>query len=77
MEGVLNFKAKKSPGPNKLKPIIFNYLPQNTLDIINFIYRTCLKLQHSPRAWKESNVVFIPKREKPPTKKPNHFVLYH
>ena len=26
---LLKFKAKKSPGPDKLKPIIFKYLPQN------------------------------------------------
>ena len=38
---LLKFKAKKSPGPDKLKPIIFKYLPQNTLDIISFIYRAC------------------------------------
>ena len=41
---LLKFKAKKSPGPDKLKPIIFKYLPQNTLDIISFIYKACLKL---------------------------------
>ena len=36
---LLKFKAKKSAGPDKLKPIIFKYLPQNTLDIISFIYK--------------------------------------
>ena len=54
---LLKFKAKKSPGPDKLKPTIFKYLPQNTLDIISFIYKACLKLHYTPRAWKESNVV--------------------
>ena len=61
---LLKFKAKKSPGPDKLKPIIFKHLPQNTLDIISFIYKACLKLHYTPRAWKESNVVFIPKQGK-------------
>ena len=61
---LLKFKAKKSPGPDKLKPIIFKYLPQNILDIISFIYKACLKLHYTPRAWKESNVVFIPKQGK-------------
>ena len=57
----LKFKAKKSLGPDKLKPIIFKYVPQNTLDMISFIYNVCLKLHYTPRAWKESNIVFIPK----------------
>ena len=47
---LLKFKAKKSPGPRKLKPIIFKYLPQNTLDIISLIYKACLKLHYTPRA---------------------------
>ena len=50
--------------PDKLKPIIFKYLPQNVLDIISFIYKACLKLHYTPRPWKESNVVFIPKQGK-------------
>ena len=45
---LLKFKAKKSPGTDKLKPIIFKYLPQNTLDIISFIYKACLKLHYTP-----------------------------
>ena len=61
---LLKFKAKKYPGPDKFKPIIFKYLPQKTLDIISFIYKSCLKLHCTPRAWKESNVVFIPKKGK-------------
>ena len=61
---LLKFKVKKSPGPDKLKPIIFKYLPQNTLDIISFTYKACLKLHYTPRAWKESYVVFIPKQGK-------------
>ena len=61
---LLKFKAKKIPGPDKLKPIIFEYLPQNTLDIISFIYKACLELHYTPRPWKESNVVFIPKQGK-------------
>ena len=42
---LLKFKAKKSPGPDKIKPIIFKYLPRNILEVICFIHYT-------PRAWK-------------------------
>ena len=74
---LLKFKAKKSPGPDKLKPIIFKYL-RNTLDIIIFIYKACLKSHYTPRAWKESNVVLIYQNTgKTPTKKPNLFDPSH
>ena len=42
-------QSQKSPGPDKLKHIIFKYLPQNTLDIISFIYKACLKLHYTPK----------------------------
>ena len=61
---LLKFQVKKSPGPDKYKPIIFKYLSPNILDIIVFIYRVCLKLHYTPRAWKESHVVFIQKQGK-------------
>ena len=61
---LLKFKAKKSPGPDKFKPIIFKYLPNNILDIITLIYKACLALHDTPKAWKESNVIFIPKQGK-------------
>ena len=34
------------------------------LEIVCFIYKACLKLHYTPRAWKESTVVFIPKQGK-------------
>ena len=53
---LLKFKAKKSPGPDELKPIIFKYLPMHSLESIAFIYKSCIKLQYTPRAWKKSKV---------------------
>ena len=70
---LLKFKSKKSPGPDKIKPIIFKHLPKNTLEIISFIYRACLKLHYTPRAWKESIVVFIPKQGKTSYQEPKSF----
>ena len=61
---LMKFKAKKSPGPDKIKPVIFKHLPRNTLETISFIYKAFLKLHFTPRAWKESLVVFIPKQGK-------------
>ena len=61
---LLKFKAKKSPGPDCFKPIIFKHLPNNILETIAFINRATLALHYTPKVWKESNVVFIPKAEK-------------
>ena len=41
---LLKFQAKKSPGPDKIKPIIFKYLLQNILDIISFIYLSLIHI---------------------------------
>ena len=32
------FQAKKSPGPDGLKPIVFQYLPEKYIGYLDFIY---------------------------------------
>ena len=56
--------VQKSPGPDTFKPIMFKYLPKYIIEIIKFIYKACLALHYTPRQWKESTVVFIPKQGK-------------
>ena len=63
-KSLLMFKPKKAPGPDKLKPIIFKYLPKSFLSHITFIYKSSLQLRYTPRKWQEASVVFIPKAGK-------------
>ena len=59
------FKPNKAPGPDNLKPLVFKYLPQNALEVITFIYQACVTLGHTPKAWRETKVIFLPKPGKP------------
>ena len=55
------FKPNKAAGPDGLKPIIFKYLPRNALEALTLIYKACITLGHTPKAWRETKVVFLPK----------------
>ena len=55
------FKPNKAPGPDGLKPIVFKYLPQNAIDTMSLIYKACISLCHTPKRWRETKVVFLPK----------------
>ena len=63
------FKSKKSPGPDGLKPILLKQLPEESIDHLLFLYKTALLLEFTPTAWKGSRVVFIPKPGKDNYKK--------
>ena len=55
------FKNKKSPGPDGLRPLVLKNLSNKCIKHILFIYKACLKLAFTPTKWKGSRVVFIPK----------------
>ena len=55
------FQAKKSPGPDGLKPAIFPHLPKNIIYILNFIYKACVFFSFTPTKWKDTKLIFIPK----------------
>ena len=61
VEAMSGFAAKKSPGPDGLKPIIFPHLPRNIIKYINFIYKGCVKFSFTPTQWKDTKLIFIPK----------------
>ena len=55
------FSKKKSPGPDGVKPIVFDHLPFNFLQQLVFIYKCCIHFQYTPALWKDTKVIFIPK----------------
>lgn len=67
------FKAKKSPGPDGLKPVIFPYLSKTVVATITFLYKACIALHYTPIKWRESKVIFIPKPGKPTYDSPKSF----
>ena len=55
------FNRKKSPGPDGIKPIVFDHLPDNFKKHLIFIYKCCIHLHYTPILWKDTKVIFIPK----------------
>ena len=56
-----SFQAKKSPGPDGIKPIIFPHLPDSFTEQIVIVYKACIALEYTPTLWKDAKVIFIPK----------------
>ena len=60
-------------GPDKMKSIVFQNISYNILIRISKIYQACIKLSYTPSKWCESDVIFLPKPEKPRNDLPNSF----
>ena len=63
-KALTGFKAKKSPGPDGIKPIIFPFIPYSFLEQIVITYKACIALEYTPAIWKESKVIFYSKTRK-------------
>ena len=72
-KALAGFDTKKSPGPDDLKPVIFEYLTPIYIDYLNLIYKSCIFLHYTPRLWKETKVIFIPKPGKESYRDPKAF----
>ena len=59
------FKPNKAPGPDGLKPVVLHHLPPNAIEVITLIYKACISLCHTPKVWRETKVIFLPKPGKP------------
>lgn len=55
------FKPNKASGPDGLKPIVFRYLPHNALEVLELIFKACISFRHTPKRWRETKVIFLPK----------------
>ena len=67
------FEKKKSPGPDEIKPLIFEHLPPQFLHCLLIIYKSCIHLGYTPKAWKKTKVIFISKPGKESYDKPKSF----
>jgi hypothetical protein len=55
------FQAKKSPGPDDIKPNCLKHLPNNIISLITFLYRSAVAQAYTPKKWSQAKVIFIPK----------------
>ena len=67
------FNKKKSPGPDGIKPVVFDHLPINFKLHLLFIFKCCVHLHYTPVLWKDTKVIFIPKPGKEDYSLPKSF----
>ena len=67
------FEKKKSPGPDGIKPLIFEHLPDELITVLEIIYKSAIHLGYTPKAWKKTKVIFISKPGKDKYDKPKSF----
>ena len=67
------FEKKKSPGPDGIKPLVFEKLPEKFLHTLEVVYKSSIHLAYTPRAWKKTKVIFISKPGKESYDKPKSF----
>ena len=68
-----SFEKKKSPGPDGLKPLIFDHLPEVFLQVLEVVYKSSIHLGYTPKAWKKTKVIFISKPGKETYDAPKSF----
>ena len=72
-EAIRLFGPNKTPGPDKLKPIVLQHLPISTLQNLCTLYKVSIALGHVPKSWVKSKVIFLAKPGKEDYTDPNAF----
>ena len=67
------FEKKKSPGPDNIKPLVFEHLPAEFLDTLEIAYKSAIHLGYTPKLWKETKVIYIAKPGKEDYSKPKSY----
>ena len=62
-----NFKSKKSPGTDELKPIVYKNLTDTYYGFLTDYYKSMIIMAFTPTIWKEVKLIFIPNLGNPPT----------
>ena len=63
-KAVNRFGLDKAPGPDNFKPIILQKLNSKAIKRLLTIFQACLTNGYTPRIWRQSRTIFIPKLNK-------------
>ena len=58
---IMSFGWNKSAGPDDFKPIVLQNLNENSYETLTLLFKASVALGYTPKAWRLSKVVFIPK----------------
>jgi hypothetical protein len=61
MSAISLFGPHKVSGPNGIKPCVLQHIPASMVSRLTTIFKASIQTGHSPLAWRQSKVVFIPK----------------
>ena len=64
-ESIKSTKTHKACGPDEIKPVVLKHFSDTTLSFLREIYEGCMAAGHTPLIWRKSNVILIPKPNKP------------
>ena len=73
VQALAGFNKKKSPGPDGIKPLLFEHLPPEFLKVLTLTYKASIHLGYTPKLWKATKVIFIPKPDKSDYTDPKSF----
>ena len=73
IQALAGFDEKKSPGPDEIRPVIFEHLTAEYLDFLQTIYKASIYLHYTPKLWRDTKVIFIPKPGKATYRKAKSF----
>lgn len=72
-EALKQFKADKSAGPDKLKPIVLHNLPDCVISYLRILFNACIQTGYTPTKWCHSIVSFMAKPDKGSYVEPRSF----
>ena len=72
-EAFQDMEPLNASGPDGLKAVVFQQLPDTMLNRLCQLYKACIKLNYTPSKWCHANVIFLPKTNKDSYDKPSSF----
>ena len=55
------FLPYKAAGSDGLKPSVLQHLPTKAVEAITLVFQDCVALKHTPKLWRDTKVIFLPK----------------
>ncbi|KAF0750712.1 Uncharacterized protein FWK35_00014980 [Aphis craccivora] len=63
---IQKYSIKKTPGFDLITAVVARCLPKKSILFLTYLFNAILRLSYFSLLWKFSNIVMIPKRDKPP-----------
>ena len=72
-KAIAEFGPHKAPGPDGIKPIVLQNLPESAVERLSDIFKGCIQFEYTPHRWRKSTVSFMAKANKPDKANPRTY----